>query len=79
MSTYPGDDDTVACWCGEVAPHYEPLPATCGGLGTIECECGGDNLCVCHNHGAVECSGCEECEDWDDAEGDDDGWTGEED
>lgn len=72
MSTYPDDDDdTAPCWCGEEHPHYEPLPATCGGLGTIECECGGDGLCVCHNHGGIDCDGCEECEDGDDWDGDD--------
>lgn len=28
----------------------------------LYCICGGD-FCVCHNHGEVECDGCEDCED----------------
>lgn len=64
-----------SCWCGVKNPYYAPVHhQTCGGMGIIDCHCGGD-LCVCHNHGEVECFGCEDCEpDGDDDEcGDDDG------
>lgn len=61
------------CWCGMKGKlYFAPVPAGgCGGLGTIECLCGGD-LCVCHNHGEVQCPGCEECEGSDDDGGPDD-------
>lgn len=49
------------CWCGVRNPYYEPLKGSCGGLGFVECLCGGD-FCVCHNHGEVQCFGCEDCE-----------------
>lgn len=52
------------CWCGERDPHRDEsvYEQTCGGLGTLECRCGGD-LCVCHNHGEVQCEGCDDCQD----------------
>ncbi len=34
---------------------------TCGGLGYIECYCGGDN-CVCDWNGEIPCGGCDQCE-----------------
>lgn len=49
------------CWCGTRRPYFAPLPGRCGGYGHISCFCGGD-FCVCHNHGDVECDGCEDCE-----------------
>ena len=51
------------CWCGEKDPFYSDngLVEGCGGTGTVECLCGGDQ-CVCHNHGEVECDGCEDCD-----------------
>jgi hypothetical protein len=57
----------MPCWCG-VSRAWFALPPegeTCGGLRIINCECGGDQ-CVCHNHGEMECPGCEDCdeEDW---------------
>lgn len=30
---------------------------TCGNLGTILCECGGD-ICVCENNGEIPCPEC---------------------
>ena len=58
------------CWCGVENPYYEPVRGTCGGMGIIECLCGGDQ-CVCHHHGEIECLGCVDCagddEDDDDA------------
>lgn len=65
------DDDTMTCWCGASGTPEElfsddGLPRTCGGLGILECECGGDHLCVCHHHGEVDCYGCEDCDDDDD-------------
>lgn len=55
------------CWCGVKNPYYEPLPTRCGGYGVIECFCGGD-ICVCHNHGEVECFGCVDCAGEEDCE-----------
>ncbi len=65
-----------ACWCGEqlkdayfadIRDGLDQPP--CGGGGILHCYCGGD-LCICHNHGEVECPGCEDCEPdevpWDD-------------
>lgn len=65
----------VVCWCGVKNPYFsdEPYSGTCGGNGTLDCHCGGD-LCVCHNHGEVECYGCADCSPWDD---DEDGYDGE--
>jgi hypothetical protein len=69
MSRAP-DLDLVACWCGAKGTHDElfddsGLSETCGGAGELICLCGGD-LCVCHNHGSIECPGCEDCEGLDD-------------
>ncbi len=58
------DEDTFECWCGAKGKYEEmfaPMPSRCGGSGYMECECGGD-LCVCHNHGEMECFGCPDCE-----------------
>lgn len=51
------------CWCGAKRGWFSltGLDNSCGGMGELNCYCGGD-LCVCHNHGAVECDGCDECE-----------------
>lgn len=71
------DDDDVLmgpCWCGEKNPFYADIHETCGGTGMLNCICGGD-LCVCHNHGYVECFGCPDCDGGDESdfdEGDDD-------
>lgn len=64
------DKEKIACWCGAVGTYGELfesdyLDRRCGGLGMLDCHCGGD-LCVCHNHGHVECYGCPDCEDEDD-------------
>jgi hypothetical protein len=53
------------CWCGTRNPYFAPLPDRCGGDGHLDCLCGGD-FCVCHNHGDMECFGCEDCEPDDD-------------
>lgn len=54
----------VKCWCGETDAYFsdedDGLESGCGGSGVLHCYCGGD-LCVCHNHGEVECPGCEDC------------------
>lgn len=39
----------------------EGLEQRCGGMGVLNCFCGGD-LCVCGNFGEVECFGCPDCE-----------------
>lgn len=67
-------EDVDRCWCGVVNPHFEELPARCGGAGVLYCECGGDNLCFCHNHGEIQCDGCPDCEDDDDYDDDLDDW-----
>ncbi len=59
------DMDMGPCWCGVKNPYYAPVPRRCDGSGVIQCHCGGDQ-CVCHWHGEVECSGCEECHEGDD-------------
>lgn len=58
----------MKCWCGEPNPYFAPVSGDCCGTGEIDCDCGGD-LCVCHNHGQVECPGCPDCSDGDDGEG----------
>lgn len=62
----------TACWCGEKNPAFsnDGLESGCGGTGTLHCYCGGDQ-CVCHNHGEVDCDGCEDCEERDDSYDDD--------
>ena len=66
------DDEIIACWCGAKGTCDElfddsVFEENCGGLGVLYCYCGGD-LCVCHNHGEIECPGCDDCqsEDFDD-------------
>lgn len=56
------------CWCGAQNPYCSDEPyddAGCSGLGVIYCYCSGD-MCVCHNHGEVQCPGCFDCESADD-------------
>lgn len=48
------------CWCGARNPYFAPVRGGCSGLGVLTCHCGGD-LCVCHNHGEVDCYGCADC------------------
>lgn len=59
------------CWCGVKNPYFAEVSGSCCGTGTLDCYCGGD-LCVCHNHGEVECLGCSECrhDDYDEDYGD---------
>lgn len=54
---------TGPCWCGAKKgwSSLDDLDSTCGGMGVLYCYCGGD-LCVCHNHGEIQCDGCEDCE-----------------
>jgi hypothetical protein len=69
------DDYETTCWCGEsgkVSDLYDDtgLDVSCGGLGSLNCRCGGDQ-CVCHYHGETDCPGCPDCEnDCDDDWGD---------
>jgi hypothetical protein len=68
--TDPDEGDQITCWCGATGTYdelFSPLPARCGGLGVIDCHCGGD-LCVCHNHGQIDCDGCADCDEADDDE-----------
>ena len=67
------DNEIIMCWCGargtfdQLFDQSVFLNGGCGGTGTLQCECGGD-ICVCHNHGEVECPGCPDCEhedEWD--------------
>ena len=72
------DDEIITCWCGAKGTYdelfEEPDGGNCYGTGELDCHCGGD-LCVCHNHGTVECPGCPDCEDddgtWDGMDDDD--------
>ena len=59
------DEDNPPCWCGVENHYYAEVGGNCGGTGMLDCHCGGD-LCVCHNHGEVECFGCPGCEPDDD-------------
>ena len=54
----------MKCHCGVSDPYCAEAPTSegCGGLGWVDCLCGGDR-CVCHNHGRVDCPGCEDCEE----------------
>ncbi len=59
------DYEIMTCWCGVQGKpadlfDYDGLPTSCGGIGSVECICGGD-FCVCHFHGEVECPGCLDC------------------
>jgi hypothetical protein len=66
-----GEIATVArCWCGVSRPYFsdEPFEEGCGGLGVLQCFCGGD-LCVCHWHGETECPGCPDCDEGGDYDG----------
>jgi hypothetical protein len=70
VSDEPEDDDILTCWCGARGTADELFDDAlfdedCGGSGYLHCFCGGD-LCVCHNHGEVECPGCPDCESDDD-------------
>jgi hypothetical protein len=65
------DDGPDRCWCGVENPYFADVHGTCGGTGMLDCFCGGDQ-CVCHNHGEVECFGCEDCESDFGGDGDDD-------
>lgn len=68
LSRQPDDLDFPepdVCWCGVKNPYYAPVEGTCGGTGMLDCHCGGDQ-CGCHNHGEVECFGCEDCSPTDD-------------
>lgn len=70
------DDGPDVCWCGIKNPYFHPINDTCGGSGLLNCHCGGDQ-CVCHNHGEVECFGCEDCQSENDQDFYDqqDGWN----
>lgn len=57
----PCKREVLTCWCGVVNPYFAPIHGSCGGMGEVECLCGGD-LCVCHNHGSAECFGCPDCD-----------------
>ncbi len=59
------DDEEIECWCGARGTSEELFDrgvfrGTCGGMGFLQCECGGD-FCICHHHGEVECPGCDDC------------------
>lgn len=67
----PDEPDTLdpdfvhTCWCGAQGTYEdlfapECLEEGCGGTGSLNCFCGGDQ-CVCHFHGETECTGCEDC------------------
>lgn len=71
--------ETFRCWCGDEGAYEEMfqdeyLEDRCGGSRTLHCRCGGD-MCVCHNHGETECSGCPDCDDDDGDEWDNDDWS----
>ncbi len=58
--------EIVTCWCGVTGRmdemfDDEVFSSHCGGTGVLHCECGGD-ICVCHNHGEVDCPGCADCD-----------------
>ena len=76
MTTKQADGErgfTGACWCGERNAWFSTtyLERSCAGTRMLQCDCGGD-FCVCHNHGEIECDGCEDCEYDDDEWPDDD-------
>jgi len=57
--------EIVSCWCGATGTCEElfadDCSEGCGGSGQLDCYCGGD-FCVCHNHGSVDCPGCDDCQ-----------------
>lgn len=59
------DRGITHCWCGAVGMPDDlfssDIDDSCGGSGLLRCYCGGDQ-CVCHNHGEIECPGCDDCE-----------------
>lgn len=55
------ESEPFKCWCGVVNPYFSPIREGCGGMGYVNCICGGD-FCVCHHHGEAECFGCEDCD-----------------
>lgn len=61
----PPDEEPFTCWCGVTGDFdsmcSDDLDPTCGGLGELNCYCGGDQ-CVCHWHGSAPCDGCEDCD-----------------
>lgn len=69
------DHDIITCWCGVSGTFdelfEEPEARSCYGTGMLDCLCGGD-MCVCHNHGEVQCDGCEDCCSGDEHDDDDD-------
>lgn len=67
VDTEGSECEQTTCWCGAKGTYEELfddeyLDKRCGGSGILYCQCGGD-LCVCHNHGEVQCFGCQDCED----------------
>ena len=63
--------ELIQCWCGAIGSYEEmfndgDFREVCDGNGSFDCECGGDNLCVCHHHGTIDCEGCPMCEEDDD-------------
>lgn len=66
----PGEGFVCGCGAELSGADLEAMDAelegdTCGGSGVLHCYCGGD-FCVCHNHGEVECPGCDDCDGDDD-------------
>jgi hypothetical protein len=47
--------------CKVPRAYFAAVGGDCNGLGERQCLCGGD-VCICHNHGAVPCPGCPECD-----------------
>lgn len=63
------DDDATGCYLRDANGTivWCAFPAgTCGGTGVIACRCGGD-LCACGNRGEIDCDGCVDCDEDDDA------------
>jgi hypothetical protein len=55
------DTNTADYRCRECGASISMQTGACATL-TLDCRCGGD-LCVCHNHGSVECDGCIDCDE----------------
>lgn len=51
-----------ACGMSPAWFSLEGLDEGCSGNGFVNCYCGGDQ-CVCHNHGEMECPGCDDCQE----------------